>query len=212
MRVIDLSQHVIPGQSKRVVGTLPFFAPHTGDWRTILTMDSHVGTHAEFPRHIGIERDSLHIPIERFVCRGVIMRFRAWHAVALVGDMIRAHSLCNEIRRGDFIILDSDDRSEPFVEQPRDDRLRLTVGAAEELASRGVSGVGLGSGVAIEWSVEESLRIHHVLLSRDIYIVEVLRNLDAITQDKFLWVCLPLPVAGMDSCCVRAVAIEGVSV
>ena len=39
--------------------------------------------------------------------------------------------------------------------------------------------------------------------------IEVLKNLDELTSDTFFMSFVPLPIAGLDSCPVRAYAIEG---
>ncbi len=47
-------------------------------------------------------------------------------------------------------------------------------------------------------------------MPRGILFLEVMRNLDQLRSDIFLLICQPMPIKGLDSCCVRAVAIEGV--
>ena len=40
--------------------------------------------------------------------------------------------------------------------------------------------------------------------------LEVMQNLDQLQTDIFLLIFMPMPIEGLDSCCVRAVAVEGV--
>jgi len=48
------------------------------------------------------------------------------------------------------------------------------------------------------------------VMPRDIMFLEVMKNLDQLRSDVFFLICQPMPIKGMDSCCVRAVAIEGI--
>ena len=204
LRVVDLSTHVNPLNSTRPCKLRRRLNRATGDYHSRLTITSHLGTHVESPWHIGIERDLCALPASAFVGRGVLVRCSSAGPGAYIEDDDLARLL-----PGDIAILDSPWRSEPFRGDPNDLRPQLTVQAAELLADHGVKAVGLGSGVAIENDNAESLRVHRLLLNRDILLLEVLRNLDALRSRVFFLAFLPLPIAGLDSCCVRAVAIEG---
>ena len=60
--------------------------------------------------------------------------------------------------------------------------------------------------------IEEVTRIHKILLGGGVTIVEGLTNLDSLTQERALFVALPLKVEACDGAPVRAIAIEGIPV
>ena len=70
--------------------------------------------------------------------------------------------------------------------------------------------MGFGDGVAIERSVKDAYAVHEVLMPHDIMFLEVMQNIEELSSDIFLIIYQPMPIKGLDSCCVRAVAIEGV--
>jgi kynurenine formamidase len=58
-------------------------------------------------------------------------------------------------------------------------------------------------------NLEELNRVHKILLSGGVIIVEGLANLDALKKSKVFFVALPLKIEGGDGCPCRAFAIEG---
>lgn len=71
--------------------------------------------------------------------------------------------------------------------------------------------MGFGDGVSIENCYEDVCAFHDILMERDITFLEVLKNLDKLTTDVFFMSYAPLPIKGLDSCPVRAYAIEGLA-
>ena len=47
-------------------------------------------------------------------------------------------------------------------------------------------------------------------MPHDIMFLEVMQNIDQLRDEVFFMTCQPMPIKGLDSCCVRAVAIEGI--
>lgn len=114
------------------------------------------------------------------------------------------------LRDGNVPVLWSRARCEPFEARGNDLRPQFTSAAAFALSRRGIKAVALADSVAIENDPAESLRVHEILMDRDILLLEVVRNVEHIKDDVFLLMFQPLPIAGLDSCPVRVVAIEGV--
>ena len=52
---------------------------------------------------------------------------------------------------------------------------------------------------------------HDILLAHNIVFLEVLKNLDKLEKKVFFMSYAPLPILGLDSCPVRAYAIEGLA-
>ena len=71
--------------------------------------------------------------------------------------------------------------------------------------------MGFGDGVSIENCNEDVKPFHDILLAENIIFLEVLKNLDQLQKRVFFMSYAPLPILGLDSCPVRAYAIEGLS-
>ena len=56
---------------------------------------------------------------------------------------------------------------------------------------------------------EDVKPFHDILLKENIVFLEVLKNLDKLEKNVFFMSYAPLPIIGLDSCPVRAYAIEG---
>lgn len=198
-RVIDLSTFIVPGHS-RLCEVTPIWQKKTEDWHSELRCESHLGTHVEMPRHIGIEKDALSLAVTQFMGRAAL-----YHT-----DGKRIISDYNVSDSPEIVLLDSNHLWEPFNANEDDRRPQLTLELVQSLFSDcQLKAIGLGTGVAIENDNAESLAIHRYLLHRDILLIEVLRNLDQIRDDVFFFCAQPMPIGGLDSCCVRAFAIEG---
>ena len=63
--------------------------------------------------------------------------------------------------------------------------------------------------VTIENSNEDVKPFHDILMAENIVFLEVLKNLEQLQSDVFFMSYSPLPILGLDSCPVRAYAIEG---
>ena len=56
---------------------------------------------------------------------------------------------------------------------------------------------------------EDVKPFHDILLKENIVFLEVLKNLDKLEKNVFFMSYAPLPIISLDSCPVRAYAIEG---
>ena len=71
--------------------------------------------------------------------------------------------------------------------------------------------VGFGDGVSIENCNEDVKPFHDILMAENIVFLEVLQNLNELNKDVFFMSYSPLPIKGLDSCPIRAYAIEGLA-
>ncbi len=71
--------------------------------------------------------------------------------------------------------------------------------------------VGFGDGVSIENCNEDVKPFHDILMAENIVFLEVLQNLEELKSDVFFMSYSPLPIKGLDSCPIRAYAIEGLA-
>jgi len=209
-RVVDLSKKLYPGQEKRRLAVRRYLAVKTDDYHSEMDLMSHLGTHVESPYHYRDEwPDVLQLPVTNFMGRAVLLRLdhmapRAWIGAA---DLDKADR--GRVEAGDVVILTSPYHSEPFVENPDDQRPNLGEDAARWFAAKRIKALGWGDGVAIENDIAAGKILHEILMPLNVSFIEVMQNLDRLQDDIFLIVFLPLPIAGLDSSPARAVAIEG---
>ena len=71
--------------------------------------------------------------------------------------------------------------------------------------------VGFGDGVSIENCNEDVKPFHDICMAENIVFLEVLKNLEELRQEVFFMSYAPLPIMGLDSCPIRAYAIEGLA-
>ena len=127
-------------------------------------------------------------------------------------DLDRATA--GKLREGDIVIIDSAYKLPPFTSMTNtaEDK-RLLVGEESALWFRDhkVKCVGFGDGVSIESSNEDVKPFHDILMAENIVFLEVLKNLEELKSHVFFMSYSPLPIKGLDSCPIRAYAIEGLA-
>ena len=209
--IVDMSKKLYPGKEKRRLAVKRYLVEKTGDYHSEMDLMSHLGTHVESPYHYRDEwPDILQLPVTNFVGRAVLLHLddiapRAWIRVA---DLERADR--GRIRSGDVVLLTSPYHSEPFIPNANDQRPNLGEEAAKWLAAKRIKALGWGDAIAIENDIDAGKILHEILMPQNVTFIEVMQNIDQLRDDIFLIVFAPLPIAGLDSCPVRVVAIEGI--
>jgi len=210
MRVYDISHPiesdmlVFPGDPEVCLETVAASAP----WRvTRVTMGSHSGTHVDAPAHFFPDGRSItDYPAERFVVPAVLLQLPNLaddEAISLA--LLRQH--LGSPPRGAAVLLatgwDHYWGSDRYFVHPY-----LAEEAATWLVASGIGLVGIDA-LNIDSTVQGTSHAHACLLGADVLIVENLRGLRAIPAgDRYLLVCLPLPIAGADGAPARAVLLE----
>jgi len=215
LRVVDLTKRLDPKTESRRCHLFRF---NTGgpipDFHTIMDITSHLGTHVECPYHHHDDwTDVADLPLTAFMGRGVHVNidFLEPNSYIRAKDLDRA---CAHVRAGDVVILNSPYRIPPFTaltNTEQDKRLFICEESALWFRDKKVKCVGFGEGVSIENSNDDVKAFHDILMVEDITFLEVLENLEHLTNDIFFISFAPLPIIGLDSCPVRAYAIEGLS-
>ena len=209
-RVVDLSKHIDPATSTRRCHLRRFFRESSQDYYSELDIESHLGTHLETPYHYkDAWKDILDLPVTAFMGRAVLLRLECAPRAPITKAMLNKADQ-GRVKAGDIVILNSPYHCEPFSNDPNDQRPYLCGESGEWCVEKKIKCLGFGDGVAIEFSVKTACEIHEIVMPHDITFLEVMQNLDQLKRDVFLLVCQPMPIKGLDSCCVRAVAIEGV--
>jgi len=180
-----------------------------------LTMSEHTGTHMDAPLHFVREGPAHYgtdeIPLARLVCRAATMDVTSLGA----GDLLTvAHIEAWEKEHGPITPNDAvlvrygwDERWATGPEGRRflEDWPGLSGDAAKYLVEKRVSLVGCDT-LAVDTAGSETNPAHHALLGNEVYVVENLKNLDALPPFA-LFLALPLKIRGGSGSPVRAVAL-----
>lgn len=181
-----------------------------------MDLTSHLGTHVECPYHHDDNWPSVaELPITTFMGRALYLDFKDTlspnsHITAADLDKITE----GRLKDGDILILDSSYKLAPFTPDTntdKDKRLFVNGETAQWCVDHKVKCVGFGDGVSIENCNEDVKPFHDICMAENIVFLEVLKNLEELTTDTFFMSYSPLPILGLDSCPIRAYAIEGLA-
>ncbi len=217
LRVVDLTKELDPATETRRCHLFRF---NTGgpipDFHTIMDLTSHLGTHVECPYHHDDNWPSVaDLPLTTFMGRALYLDFKDTlapnsHITAADLDRITA----GKLKDGDILILDSSYKLAPFTPATNtevDKRLFVNGETAQWCVDHKVRCVGFGDGVSIENCNEDVKPFHDICMAENIVFLEVLKNLEELTTDTFFMSYAPMPIKGLDSCPIRAYAIEGLA-
>ncbi|MFQ6025455.1 MAG: cyclase family protein [Nitrosopumilaceae archaeon] len=174
----------------------------------LLFLSSHTGTHIDAPFHFvdrSLKIDK--IPLQRLVCDAVLCRTKKNSNQAITkNDIIEFEKKHGTISPNSAVIFATGwyknlQKSNYFEENPG-----LSKSAAHYLSSKRVNLVGIDT-PSIDLGKDSSFSAHHILLKRNILILENLCNLNKISGTKFRLVVLPLKLKGTTGSPVRAIAI-----
>lgn len=171
---------------------------------TQISMSTHQGTHLDAPYHFlndGMTVDKL--PLDQMV--GDAIKINLSHKkpkeAITVQDILPYEK---DIQKGARVVLQTGwDKVFPdkkyFSDFPY-----LSLELAKWFAEREIALLGLDSPTPnpTDW-----LEIHHILLGKNIIVVEGLANLAAVEKDHFMLIALPLKIKGRDGSPIRACAV-----
>jgi arylformamidase len=163
---------------------------------TRITLGSHTGTHVDAQWHFlqegeTIDRESLY----KFIGEATIID-------ALGKKSITAEDFSSyDIKTNDIILIytGTSDRLTDFT--------YLEVSAAEWMVEHKVKCVGIDT-ASVEKYGKKDAPVHKLLLARNIGIIENLANLEQFAGSRMFFVCLPLPLKGIDGSPARAVLFD----
>lgn len=210
-RIVDLTKRIVPGQIDRRCELRLIKQERTQDYCCEMDLMSHLGTHVESPYHFNLDwKDIAALPASAYVGRCVILRITD---IQPAGKITAAHmdrADGGRVRKGDMVLVDTPYHLPPFSFPEKEIRPYVNAEMGQWLVDKGVKCVAFADAVDIETNVPEFIEFHRVTMAHDITFIEVLENIDQLKSDVFLLIALPLPIEGLDSCPVRAVAIEGI--
>jgi len=217
-RLVDLSHILYPGKEEYHLELETHFtdelypqykrSPDTWYILQDIRMSSHCGTHIEFPYHHNRNgMDAAAFPLDRLVGDAVLLDFRHKNPGDPV-DRAELEALGGRIHEGDRVLFNFN--CARFYRTPRShDRPFITHEAIRWLAlEKKIAVIGSdASGIEIKGAPDQPN--HQLLMDNQIPIIEFAANLDSLRTERFTLFILPLRVAGLDSCPVRLLAVEG---
>ncbi|HSB56697.1 MAG TPA: cyclase family protein [Nitrosopumilaceae archaeon] len=172
----------------------------------LIFLSSHSGTHIDAPFHFidkGLKIDE--IPLERFVCDAILFRIKKGPNQPITkSDIIKFERKHGKILNHSTIIFSTG----WYRNLPKKDYFKsnpgLSADAAKYLAAKRLNLVGIDS-PSIDLGKDSKFPVHHILLSKDVLVVENLCNLEKISEMYFKLIVLPLNLKGATGSPVRAI-------
>ena len=210
LRVVDLTKVLDPKTETRRCGLTRF---NTGgpipDFHTIMDLTSHLGTHVECPYHHNDDwTDVQGLPLTTFMGRAIYVNITHMEPNGKIKGEDLEKACGDRIKEGDIVIIDSPMKLAPFTPDSNTEKDKRLF-SFKWFKDKKVKCVGFGDGVSIESNNEDVSAFHDVLMEVDVVFLEVLKNLEELKTDTFFMSYTPLPIKGLDSCPIRAYAIEG---
>ena len=193
-RIIGPDMRVYPGDPQ------PKFEPHATIKDnsvnvTRIALGSHSGTHVDAPWHFLKEGNSIDAePIDKFIGEAAIID-------ASGKNTITAEDFSGyDIRSNDIVLIytGTGDRLTDFA--------YLDISAAKFIVEHEAKCVGIDT-ASVEKYGNKNAPVHKLLLARNIGIIENLTNLKGFVGRRMFFVCLPLPLKGVDGSPARAVLL-----
>ena len=194
-RTISQDMQIYPGDPE------PKFDPHATIKDnnvnvTRITLGSHSGTHVDAPWHFLQEGNSIDMePIDKFIGEAVIIDASGKNSIT--AEDFSGH----DIRSNDIILIYTG------TGDSRTDFAYLDISAAEWMMKHGTKCVGIDT-ASVEKYGNKDAPVHKLLLARNIGIIENLVNLKQFVGCRMFFVCLPLPLKGIDGSPARAILFD----
>jgi kynurenine formamidase len=213
IEIIDLSRPITDGMyhfSGDPIPRVKTFSTieETGWALTQFTLGSHSGTHVDAPSHAvkgGATIDTL--PLEKFLGEAVVLDLSYKKpGEAITGENIEK-AAGGRVRPSDIALILTGMAKHWGKEEYLTKYPYLTEDAAKWLVNSKVKLVGIDWLTVEKFGSKEGLT-HRALLSSEIPIVENLVNLEKIKDERVLFVCFPIKLAGRDGAPARAIGIK----
>jgi kynurenine formamidase len=174
-----------------------------------MTLALHTGTHIDAPSHMLKNTKSLdRFPPDKFIGRAMVIPCN--HKVKI--DLKYLQTFDDKIIRVDFIIFFTGWQYKWNTKEYFNNCPTLTREAAIWLTKFKLKGIGLDAfsldSMIPETKVKsEKFPNHHILLEKEILLIENLTNLDKLPESGFLFQCFPLNIENANGSPVRAIAM-----
>lgn len=210
MKILDLT-HVIhdrmpvfPGTEPPVIVNALTIEEHKNREK-LITMFTHTGTHMDAPAHILLDGKTLDLlPIDHFFGQGVVVDCRKVKNNEITLALLKNYE--REIEKSDFVLFCTGWSSRWGERSYFDEFPALTLEAAHWISQKGLKGVGTDV-ISIDLISSKDFEVHHILLNKNMVIIENLKEIDRLLNKSFIFNCYPLKIRDADGSPIRAVAI-----
>ncbi len=207
MKIIDLTHlikpdiAVFPGTEKPIFQKIDI----EGYRELKMTFYTHTGTHIDAPYHIirGTKTLDDFTP-DKFIGRGFVINCKEVGNQKITKEFLAPYT--ENISRTSFLLLNSGWSAKWNSPEYFNNFPTLTKEAAEWLSSFRLNGIGLDT-ISLDTVSDMTLPNHHIVLRKEILIIENLTNLDILPNEGFMFQCLPMKIEKADGSPVRAIAI-----
>jgi kynurenine formamidase len=167
-----------------------------------MTMCLHTGTHIDAPCHIIPDTKSLDaFPIEKFIGKGITIDCTQISSISL--DFLKSKE--KEIKEAEFILFYTGWQNKWNTPNYFDEFPTLTTDAVEWLLTFHLKALGFDA-ISVDTIADNNLPNHHLLLKKEILIIENMMNLDKLIDEDFELNCIPLKIEKSDGSPIRAFA------
>jgi arylformamidase len=207
MTVIDLS-HIInpavtvfPGTEKPIFQNIDI----EGYREIKMTLYTHTATHIDAPYHIIKNTKSLdEFPVNKFIGKGMVINCKGITGKNISVNFLKQYE--EKVKSAAFILLNSGWSSKWGTNDYFEKFPTLTSEAATWLTNFNLQGIGLDS-ISLDEVPDMTLPNHHIVLKKEIIIIENMTNFDSLPIDGFIFQCFPLKIEKADGSPTRAIAI-----
>ena len=214
--LIDLSNRIVPGKEHfkfetrvdDVTKILPDVIHRPDIWYILgeVTMCTHVGTHIEVPFHHWKDgKDTADFPIHQIIAPGVCLDFsykKPGDTVTL--DELKQHE--GRIREGDIVFIRQGADKKYWSDQ-WNDQFHLSIEANQWLVDKKIACLGTDA-AGLEIPGTDHQPNHVAVCQAGIPMIESLKGLERLGEERHLILILPLPIEGLDASPVRVVALK----
>ena len=157
----------------------------------------HEGTHIDFKKHLGFED---RVTFDQFIGPANVIFLKAVHNIIKTSDILHAYQI---LEKKEDILIISTGHETKFNHKSYFDFPKFDNDILDFLSNNNIRLFG-GDLPSFEYADEVNLQMHKDLLSRDIYIIENLKNLNKLTS-HIDFIALPLSIDSLEASMVRAI-------
>jgi arylformamidase len=204
-RIIETNMPVYPG-SKRVVLVKEARLNDIGYNEIRMHISTHCGTHIDCGLHLlnkGFDTNTQ--DLTSFYGEGIVIDCRSFSETGIITkDYL--HTSEHLLQSTEFLLLYTGWSEYWGLAEYLDHFPVLDQKAADYLVQFNLKGIGTDT-ISFDPLNDHKLRVHHILLSHGIVLIENLTNLGSLPASPFIFSCLPLKLKDGDGSPVRAVGI-----
>jgi arylformamidase len=177
----------------------------------VMFLSTHTGTHMDAPSHFISGTATIDkIEINRFVCNNTLLLKIEKQSNQTISrnDIIDAEDDgCEEVKEKDTIVFFTGWQMQIEKDNYISDNPGLSTDAAKYLIEKKVNAVAIDC-PSIDPGIDNSFKVHKILLANDVIIIENLCNLEKFNTRRFTLIITPLKLIGASGSPVRAIGIE----